>query len=344
MNVISENKKWLSQIDEEIIEPDQRIIDPHHHLWHKTSDTAKARRKRDNQYLLDDLWLDTSSGHNVTDTVFIECSECYWENTDKNFGPVGETEFVKGLIDLSRDDSDKASISGIVGHADLSLGDKVQEILEKHQEQGGKYFKGIRHAGGWDPHEEINNSHHNPPEGLYLQNNFQIGLEHLAKKGLLFEAWQYHHQINQITEIAKKHPELIIILNHFSGPIGIGPYLNKKDEIFDAWKTDLKKLSMCNNVFAKLGGLAMPVNGFNFHKRSKPPSSTEFVEEQKNYYMTAIEFFGPSRCMFESNFPVDKVSISYHVLWNGFKKMVVDFSQSEKDHLFFKTAETVYSI
>ena len=334
-------QEWLAQITEEIIDPEQRIIDPHHHLWPGVSSDSS---ENSNQYLLEDLWTDTGSGHNVTNTVFIDCSQCYWNSTDQALNPVGETEFVKKIADESKADPKQATISGIVGHVDMLLGFEAERVLEKHLEIGQELFKGIRHAGGWDPHPDVRNSHHDACEGLYLQPNFLDGLQTLAKLGYVFEAWQYHHQIPQITELAKQFPDLIIILNHFSGPLGIGPYENKHADIFPQWQKDLKELSLHENVFAKLGGLAMPVNGFGFHIQDKPPTSDEFILKQKAYYETALEYFTPKRCMFESNFPVDKTSISYPVLWNAFKKLATSYSASEKDQLFYKTASTVYRI
>ena len=334
-------QEWLAQITEEIIDPEQRIIDPHHHLWPGVSSDSS---ENSNQYLLEDLWADTGSGHNVTNTVFIDCSQCYWNSTDQALNPVGETEFVKKIADESKADPKQATISGIVGHVDMLLGFEAERVLEKHLEIGQELFKGIRHAGGWDPLPDVRNSHHDACEGLYLQPNFLDGLQTLAKLGYVFEAWQYHHQIPQITELAKQFPDLIIILNHFSGPLGIGPYENKHADIFPQWQKDLKELSLHENVFAKLGGLAMPVNGFGFHIQDKPPTSDEFILKQKAYYETALEYFTPKRCMFESNFPVDKTSISYPVLWNAFKKLATSYSASEKDQLFYKTASTVYRI
>ena len=334
-------QEWLAQISEEIIDPEQRIIDPHHHLWPGVSSDSS---ENSNQYLLEDLWADTGSGHNVTNTVFIDCSQCYWNSTDQALNPVGETEFVKKIADESKVNPKQATISGIVGHVDMLLGFEAERVLEKHLEIGQELFKGVRHAGGWDPHPDVRNSHHDACEGLYLQPNFLDGLQTLAKLGYVFEAWQYHHQIPQITELAKQFPDLVIILNHFSGPLGIGPYENKQADIFPQWQKDLKELSLHENVFAKLGGLAMPVNGFGFHIQDKPPTSDEFILKQKAYYETALEYFTPKRCMFESNFPVDKASISYSVLWNAFKKLATSYSASEKDQLFYKTASTVYRI
>ena len=336
---------WLKRVREEVIDPDQRIIDPHHHLWPKTaSDSSSVRRHRLYNYMLEDFWEDTSSGHNVTDSVYIECSEFFWSSEKEHFNPVGETEQIKSLAKLSRENTTKTSISGIIGHANLLLGKDVDEVLERHTDIGGKLFKGIRHAGSWDSSDKINNSHHNPPRDMYLMKEFGEGIKLLSAKELVFEAWQYHHQLPQVTHLARNNPDLVIVLNHFSGPLGVGPYATKKNEVYINWKKDLKELARYKNVFAKLGGLAMPINGFNFEKNPSPPTSDEFMSLQRHYYLTAIDFFGAERCMFESNFPVDKYSVSYHVLWNAFKNLVKDFSKVEKDHLFYKTASKVYSI
>ena len=332
MDTLEERLAWLDQVREEVLEPERPIVDPHHHLW-----PGKLH------YLLDDFWKDTDDGHNITKTVFIECSQEYLSDGDESIRPIGETIFVRNIALEAKKEPDKAQICGIVGHADL-LSKNVPLILEKHSEEGQGLFKGIRHAGGWDHHDEIGNSHHNPQKNLYLSDEFSEGLNELEKKALSFEAWQYHHQIDQVTLLAKEHPNLKIVLNHFSGPIGIGPYQGKQNEIFETWKKDIDELVKNPNVYAKLGGLAMPINGYDFHKQSMPPSSDELVEAQKNYYEHSIKSFGPERCMFESNFPVDKQSVSYRTVWNAFKKMTKSFSQEDKDYLFMKSAEDFYSL
>ena len=226
----------------------------------------------------------------------------------------------------------------------MTLGEGINEVLDLHFQYGESLFKGIRHAGGWDPHENMRNSHHSPPKDMYLSDVFNQSLKILGEKDLVFEAWQYHHQINQVAEIADRNEDLTIILNHFSGPIGIGPYEGKENEIFKVWQKDIKELSKRPNVLAKLGGLAMPVNGFKFHEQEMPATSDQMVEKQKRYYLECIESFEPSRCMFESNFPVDKQSISYHVLWNFFKKISENFSEDEKNSMFYDCAKKAYSI
>ncbi len=334
MNSLEDFLKWLSLHKEETIDPERPIIDPHHHFW-----------PGDMHYLLEDLWQDTESGHNVKKTVFIECSQEYLKVGDKDFAPVGETIFVKNICDLAKKEKHRTQIEGIVGHVNLMIGaEKTVSVLKSHLEVGGALFKGIRHAGGWDHHPELSNSHHNPPKNLYLNETFLASLNELSNLNLSFEAWQYHHQVNQVKKIAELLPKLKIVLNHFSGPIGIGPYANKKDEIFEIWKTDIRELAKHENVYAKLGGMAMPINGYEFHKQVSPATSDQLVQEQKHYYHYLISNFGPERCMFESNFPVDKQSISYNVVWNAFKKMAKSYTSEDKDLMFYKTAESFYKL
>ena len=109
-------------------------------------------------------------------------------------------------------------------------------------------------------------------------------------------------------------------------------------------KRDISQLAQCENVFAKLGGLVMSLSGFGYHKRDAPPGSEELARDTAPYHLHAIECFGVERCMFESNFPVDKVSCSYNVLWNSFKRMTADLSEEEKSALFHGTATTVYRL
>ena len=334
MSLLEDHLKWLNLHQEATLEPERPIVDPHHHFW-----------PGEQHYLLEDLWLDTDSGHNIKKTVFIECSQEFLKTGDTDFAPVGETIFVKKISDEARKEKHKTQIEGIVGHVNLLIGpEKTHEVLTSHLKEGGNLFKGIRHAGGWDHHSELSNSHHSPPENMYSNEIFIESLNELINLNLSFEAWQYHHQINQVTKMAETLPDLKIVLNHFSGPIGIGPYANKKDEIFEIWKKDITQLAKHTNVYAKLGGLAMPINGYEFHKQKLPPTSDQIVNSQRRYYDYLISCFGPERCMFESNFPVDKQSASYNIIWNAFKKMSSGHTNSDKDLMFFNTAESFYKL
>ena len=342
MSNVYEIPGWIDRIQEEIIEPDLPIIDPHHHLWH-----GPIQEKEENnpyRYLLEDLWNDTGSGHNIKKTVFIDCGQEYYKQGPDSFKPVGETEFVVEIAKQAQQDPNKSQISGIIGHVDMMLGDSAREVLEAHNEKGEGLFRGIRHSGGWDADEAVRNAHSEPIQKIYLEDKFQRGLEQLVDLDMVFDTWHYHNQIRDLTVLAKALPSLKIVHDHFGGPLGIGPYEGKQKDIFRQWKDDILELSECPNVYSKLGGLAMPVNGWDWHKNDFPASSDELVAAHKEYYLHTISAFGVKRCMFESNFPVDKQSISYHVLWNAFKKIAVNYSDEDKSFLFYKTAKYFYNL
>ncbi len=329
---------WLSQVEEEILEPDLPICDPHHHLW----DYPGSR------YLLDDLLSDISSGHNIVSTVFVECGAMYRSERrepDAAMRPVGETEFVNGIAAMSASGGygDTLVCAGIVGFADLTLGARVRPTLEAHMQLSPR-FRGIRHALGWHASDSIRNSHTMPPQGLMADATFRAGFGELARFDLSFDAWFYHEQLPEFIDLARSHPQVTCILDHFGGPLGIGPCAGRREEIFAFWRNCISELAELPNVYAKLGGLVMPINGFNFHKRAQPANSTEIIAATRAYHLHTIECFGVERCMFESNFPVDKRSCSYHVLWNAFKRMTRDFSASERAWLFHDTASRVYRL
>ena len=327
--------QWLDLVSEQILEPDIPICDPHHHLWDNQT----------NPYLLPELLTDLSSGHNVVSTVFVECASMYRATGPQAMRPVGETEFVNGAAAMSASGGygDIRACQGIVSFADLCLGADVGPVLDEHMRLSGR-FRGIRHAAGWDASDKVRNSHTRPPQSLFLREDFRAGFEQLAKRGLTFDAWLYHTQIPELTDLAKAFPQVTIIFDHFGGPVGIGPYAGHGDEIFQQWSKDVAELAKCENVYPKLGGIVMPLNGFDWHKRDTPATSDEIVAATGRYHTTAIELFGPQRCMFESNFPVDKQSCSYHVLWNAFKKIAADFSAQDKQWLFHDTAVQAYRL
>ena len=330
------NEEWLGQVTEEIIEPDIPIIDPHHHLWDRA----------DGRYMVDDLEKDLNSGHNVVATVFVECSSMYRQDGPEKLRPVGETEFVNSVAEecKERNSGNLPRIcEGIVSHADLSLGDNVDEVLEAHLAVAPDRLRGIRHSVSWDESKDIRDSNTHPPKSLLADDSFRKGVKRLTVYGLSFEAWLYHTQIPELTELAKACPEVTIVFDHFGGPLGIGPYKERRSEIYRQWQVDVSALAKCPNVFAKLGGLNMAINGFGWHKRLSPPTSEELAAN-RHYYLHTIESFSPERCMFESNFPVDKVSCSYAVLWNSFKRMVGHLTRKQKASLFHETASRVYRL
>ena len=326
---------WLAQVDEEVLEPDLPICDPHHHLW----DYPGSR------YLLDELLADVGSGHNVTSTVFMECGSMYRADGPAALRPVGETEFVNGIAAMSASGGygEVRACAAIVGYADLNLGTAVGDVLDAHAAASPR-FRGIRHAAGWDASAEVRNSHTARVPGMLADATFRTGFAELGRRGMTFDGWLYHPQIPDLTDLARAFPDQTIVFDHFGGPLGIGPYAGRRGEIFEAWKDAVGELAKCENVVAKLGGLVMAINGFGFHKRDRPATSAELLAATRDYHLHMIECFGVERCMFESNFPVDKVSCSYRVLWNAFKQLAAGFSATEKAALFHDTAVRIYGV
>lgn len=327
---------WLAQVQERALDPELPIIDPHHHLW----DYPQSR------YLLDELLADTGTGHNIVATVFVECGSMYRADGPEHLKPIGETEFVQGIAAMSASGryGHTRVAAGMVGFANLLLGAQVREVLQAHVAASPNRFRGIRHAAGWHAGDAIRNSHSNPPQGLLIDATFREGFAELAKFDLTFDAWLFHTQIAELTDLARAFPNITIVFDHFGGPLGIGPYAGKGDEVFAEWRKSVDALAECPNVVAKLGGINMNLNGFAWHKRPQPPTSSELAAATQRYYLHAIERFGVDRCMFESNFPMDKQSCSYGVLWNAFKQMTKTFSSAEKAALFHDTAARVYRL
>ena len=329
------HEDWLALEPEEALDPGLRICDPHHHLW----DHPGSR------YLLEELLEDTGSGHHIVSTVFVECTSKYRPDGPVAKQPLGETEFVESVARAATEAGAPTAVAaGIVGFADLTLGDGVAPVLEEHLELSSSRFRGIRHAAGWDSSDDVRNSHTDPPRGLLLDADFRRGFACLERYGLSFDGWQYHSQIGELTDLARCFPGVAIVLDHVGGPLGIGPWAGRRAEIFESWRKTMSELSQCSNVVVKLGGLGMPICGFDFHKQERPPSSEACAQAWKPYLLHCIESFGPSRCMFESNFPVDKRSCSYTVLWNAFKRVAEGFSDSEKADLFCDTAVRTYRL
>jgi predicted TIM-barrel fold metal-dependent hydrolase len=309
---------------------------PHHQHWDRPGW----------RYLLDELLADTGSGHNIIATVFVQARAMVRATGPTELQPVGETEFVNGIAAMSASGiyGRTKVCAGIVGHADLTLGSRVEPILVAHVRAGGDRFRGIRHISAWDADDSIRNPAYSPPPNLLAAKEFREGFAVLVSLGLSFDAWLYHPQINELTELARAFPTANIVLNHVGGPIAIGAYSGKRQEVFARWATSIKALSACPNVCVKVGGLGMRMGGFGFHEDAEPPSSETLATAWRPYVATCIEAFGSSRCMFESNFPVDKGSYSYPVFWNACKLLAGGANAAEKADLFADTAARFYRL
>jgi L-fuconolactonase len=324
---------WLAQHDEPVLEPDLAIIDPHHHLWEREGMT---------RYLLGDLHQDTGAGHRIEATVFVECAWGYRTEGPEELRPVGETETVAAIAAASG--GADAEIGGIVSFADMRLGDAVEDVLAAHAAAGDGRFRGIRHATAYDQDRRVRLTHTRPVPALMADDAFRRGVARLASLDLSFDAWLYHPQIPELTGLARAVPEGRFVLDHLGGPLGIGPYEGRRAEVLEQWRTDLAELATCPNVSVKLGGIGMTAFGLGFEARPEPPSSDDLVAAWGEPIAYVVEQFGADRCMFESNFPVDKMSCSYVTLWNAFKKIAADAGPAEKADLFHDTAARVYRL
>jgi len=318
---------------ETVLEPDLPICDPHHHLW--------ERPPKD--YLLGELLQDLRSGHNVVSTVAVECRYSYRQGGPEELRPVGETEFLDQVA--SRADADPAIetrvAAAIVGHANLTLGDKVAAVLEAHGAASPDRFRGIRHSTIWDASSALRSD---ARPGLLADSQFRRGFGCLGKLNLSFDAWLYHPQLPELADLARAFPDVTIILNHIGAPLGIGPYAGKRDEVFQVWSRGIAALASCPNVFVKLGGVGSLRSGYDWHERAVKLSSAELAAALRPYFEGCIEKLGADRCMFESNFPVEKLSTSYVNLWNSFKRITERYSAGERAALFHDTAARVYRI
>jgi predicted TIM-barrel fold metal-dependent hydrolase len=330
---------WLAKRPREAaLEPALPIIDPHHHFW----DTPHR-----GQYFLPELLEDIGGGHNIVATVFLECQAMYRKHGPAEMAPVGEVEFVNGIAAMSASGNYGSCrvAEAIIGHADLTKGARVREVLEAQMAVGGGRFRGIRYGVSWDGSEAVAKfvSRAVPPH-LVRDATFRAGFSELAKLRLSFESWQYHPQLPDAIDLARAFPDTTIILNHVGGVLGVGPYRGRRQEILAGWRKDIAELAKYPNVNVKLGGIGMTSFGFDFHEREVPPSSVELTAAWRQYVEPCIEAFGVERCMFESNFPPDKQSCGYTELWNAFKRITSGASAAEKAALYSGTAARVYRL
>ena len=326
---------WLAQIREDPIDPDLPIIDPHHHLWH---DRPSGR------YMPEDLYGDLYAGHNVVATVFMQCGWMHRQSGPEAERPAGESHTVNAVATLSATGAygPARACAGIISYADLRRPD-LDATLDAHVRAAGRRFRGIRQIAASDPSVISTYSTREEP-GLLRDPAFQRGLRRLGERGFTYDSWNFHPQLPDLLAAARAAPGTRIVVDHVGGPLGGGHWRTQHDEVLDAWSRAMRDLADCRNVYVKLGGLAMPVNGFDYHEQPTPPSSSQIARDWRPFIEPCLEWFGPERCMFESNFPVDKGMVGYTVLWNAFKTLAAGATSETKRHLFYDTARTCYRL
>jgi L-fuconolactonase len=335
--------EWLATREEEPLDAALPIVDAHHHLYDRPG----------SRYLLDDLLRDLYSGHNVRATVIVQARAMLRADALPHLQALGETEFANGVAAMSASGlyGDARVCAGIVGFADFTRGDAVRPLLERHigltggtAAEGGR-FCGLRQSLTWDADTSLTNPLYPTSEHLMDSKEFRAGFAHLAPLGLSFEAWLFFHQLPKLASLARAFPETAIVLNHCGGVIGIGKYAGRRDEVFRQWRRGLIELATsCPNVMVKLSGLGMRLGGFGFEDEDRAPSSADLAEAWRPWIETCLAAFGPSRCMYGSNFPVDKGSCSYSIGLNALKRLVADASPNEKAAIFWRSAKTFYRL
>ncbi|WP_143277007.1 amidohydrolase family protein [Bordetella genomosp. 12] len=331
-------ESWLATTIEAAIDPETPIVDAHHHLWHKQDAPS---------YLLPQMQADiASSGHNIVATVAVEARHNYRDDLGPALAPLGETEQAVGVGTTCRDtDPDGPAIAAaIVGYVDLSLGAEAGALLDRHIEVAQGRFRGVRNTSAWHADPAARGSVILPPPGLLYDRKFRQGIKELTRRNLVFEAWMYHTQLGELVDLARDNPETRIVLNHQGGPIGFGPYAGCRAEVFRDWTHFMRRLAEYPNIRVKLGGMGMLMAGFRFHENARAPTSAELAAAWSPYMTSCIELFGAQRCMFESNFPVDKGTASYGVVWNAFKRIIHAYSADEKRDLLGRNARDLYSL
>jgi L-fuconolactonase len=335
--------EWLASRHETALEPNIPVVDAHHHLYERVG----------LRYLLEEMHQDLRSGHDIRATVYVQGRAMYREDASEELMPVGETEFANGIAAMSASGSygRPRLCAGIVGYADLMLGDAVRPVLERHMaaagglaEEGGR-FRGIRRTVAWDEDDSLFNAHaYKTTENMMDSKSFRAGFLHLSKLGLTFDAWLLFPQIPRLTALARAFPETAIVLDHCGGPVRTGRFAGHSDDVFKEWKASLQALSQCPNVCVKLSGMGMHMYGFDWSSRDRAPSSEELANAWRPWIETCIESFGSSRCMYASNFPVDKGSYGYGIGLNAMKRLMNDASIDEKDDVFWRSAARFYRL
>lgn len=341
---------WLAKAPPEpILDPALPIIDTHHHLWHRRAATGSGGESWEVpsfRYLLGEYLADCASGHNVIGSVFLQCHSMYRASGPAPMRPVGETEFVAGTAAMSDSGGHGRTkvAAGIVGYADLTAGDWVAPVLEAHIRAGGGRFRGVRHSAGHDPDPVIGNSAPDMRPGLYRRPDLRRGLARLSALGLSLDAWAFHPQLPDVTDLARAFPGTTIVVGHCGGPLGYGRHAGRRDEVFADWRRSAAELAKCQNVTMKLGGMMMRLAACDYMALDAPPSSEQLAAHWRTYVETSIELFGAGRCMAESNFPVEKMGIGFAALFNALKRLASGASADEKAAMFAGTARRVYRL
>ncbi|WP_327752268.1 amidohydrolase family protein (plasmid) [Sphingobium sp. SJ10-10] len=325
---------------EKAIAPDLPIIDVHHHFWDETLGFAKTFGR----FLpLDFEAQVVESGHKLIASVYADCGSGFRDTGPEELRCVGETEFVEQVAETFAAGSGPLGkvAAGIVSRADLTLGDAVGAVLDAHIEASPTRFRGIRELLPYDP--DVFQTLNVPP-GKSRRPDFRAGLAQLTRRGLSLDILCVHTMLDDIVDLARAFPETSIILNHLAGPIGVGRFRDKRAEVFTDWRAKIEALAQCENVSIKLSGVGAEVPGFGWFRTGVMPGSEAIGAAIEPYIVAAVDAFSPYRCMFGSNFPVDRMSFPYGTMWNAFKRVASRYTPAEQGALMSGSAVRIYRL
>ncbi|TRW80949.1 amidohydrolase family protein [Mycolicibacterium sp. 018/SC-01/001] len=327
---------WLTLVDEPLMVPDIAVVDSHHHLWDRSDST----------FLLDDFLADIDTVPTVASTVYAQCRSCYLTDGPEEFRPVGEVRFARAVAEDARQrrpDGPRVC-EAIVAAPDLTLGRGVERVLDLLEEEADGRLRGVRNQTAWHADPRVVSSPRPPSPGRLREDSFIDGARVLGRRGLTLDIWAYHTQLADVRDLAAACPDTTIVVDHFGGPVGIGPYAGIRDAVYDDWKAEMAALATYPNVVLKLSGAGLRVMGFGFDDNDTPPTSVELARGMAPLFQTCVDLFSPARCMLGSNFPVDKGMFSYRVLWNAFATLAAPLTPAEQRALFHATACAVYTL
>jgi predicted TIM-barrel fold metal-dependent hydrolase len=323
------DRQWLAQVREEPKLPEQAIIDPHHHLW--LQDPIR--------YTWEDYLMDAGGGHTLEATVYAECYSEYLSSGPAHLRPMGEVQFA--LEQSSQARSAHAAVnlcSAIIGHVDLGPPEVVHEAIEALVEVGQGRLRAVR------PELFSVKETQSGSTSVFRDERWNQWVDTMQSHDLLLEAWVSYLQLPELAQLARRYPDLGIVLNHLGSPVGAGDVERDTRDMRKAWLDGIGTLSECQNVVVKIGGLGTSVVGFRFWSEAQPPTSTALTLMWRPWIEPVIDLFGPSRCMFESNYPVDARVGSFNVLWNCFKTLCEPHSTEDREALCRRTAAQTYRL
>lgn len=268
--------------------------------------------------------------------------EAEWRDRSA-LGPAAETRWLDGLFPAAG----TPRLGGIVAYADLRK-PSVKQLLDAHYGASTR-LRGIRQMLAFDTDEAIMRFCDQP--ALALATDFRRGFERLQDYSLSFDAWVFHHQLAELADLARAFPEQLFVLDHMGTPIGLGgPFASygrnaaARDVILKTWQYGMAELAECPNVRVKLSGLFMPVVGWGFEHRKEAVSAQELLDCFAPHAQFVLQQFGVDRCLFASNFPMDKVSLSLQQLYQLYAAVAADYSSADQRKLFYDNARQIYRL